>query len=158
MAINGYFVGIKIWTWTKSKQKDDKSGLAFNLLQISIKKVSLFVKKSCQSKINIFTNSWPDSTNSIPPLTEYQYTCFYKGSGSNFGGIFLLKIKWKYLQFSLHFLLIYSPYPMSLVGHQFESVEFRTFVLIFSTALVCRKQQYSKFDTSKSMSYQGRKY
>ena len=32
------FVRIKIWTWAKSKQKDDKSGLAFNLLQISIKK------------------------------------------------------------------------------------------------------------------------
>ena len=43
---------------------------------------------------------------------------------------------------------------MSLVGHQFGSVEFRTFVFIFSTALVCRKQQHSKFDTSKSMSYQ----
>ena len=61
--------------------------------------------------------------------------------GSNFGGIFLLKIKWKYLQFSLDFLLIYSPYPISLVGHQFGRVEFRTFVYIFSTTLVCMKQQ-----------------
>ena len=91
------FVGIKIWTWTKSKQKEDKSGLAFKFQSsTNFNQKSKFIRKTSHARVKSISLLILDRIqlhNSIPPLTEYQYTCFYKGSGSNFGGIFLLKIK-----------------------------------------------------------------
>ena len=43
---------------------------------------------------------------------------------------------------------------MSLVAHRFRRVEFRTLVLIFQLREESNNK-YLKFDTSKSMSYQG---
>ena len=47
---------------------------------------------------------------------------------------------------------------MSLVAHRFGRVEFRIFVVVFYRQAQLKNQnKYSKFDTSKSMSYQGQK-
>ena len=51
---------------------------------------------------------------------------------------------------------------MILVAHRFGRVKFRIFVVVFLQAGALEKIKtnipYSKFDTSKSMSYQGHKY
>ena len=106
------FVEIKIWTWAKSKQKKTTSP---DLLSIftNFNQKSKFIRKIRHARLKTISLLILDRIQ----LTVYrlwQVTSILVSikvrEACNFGGIFLLKIKWKYLQFSLHFLLIYSPY------------------------------------------------